>query len=83
MPKTPRDIANSAYTYLNTVAAPGQVISDVRLEEIKPDSKSANWIVVLSYDVIGQYIFDKRREYKEFIVNPEAEVISMSIKIIK
>ncbi|MDD4382553.1 MAG: hypothetical protein PHD49_00165 [Candidatus Shapirobacteria bacterium] len=79
--KEPREIVNSALTYLQEVTPSIQRISDVRLEELAPIEDGVNWRVVLSYDAVGEFPFDKKREYKEFIVESNTgKVLSMTIK---
>ncbi len=78
----PREIALSAYKYLMEVTPPTQKISDVRIEELSPreDENGKFWIVILSYDTTtNQFAFDKKREYKEFKVDPRGNVVSMKI----
>lgn len=79
MPKTPREIVLAAYNYLAEVIPPTQKISEARVEEIRPlvDTDAGFWKVVLSYDV-GEFAFDKKREFKEFKVeDTTAKVIYM------
>ena len=70
MIKTPKEIVLAAFHYLAEVTPPTQKINDVRVEEIQPIVKEPDsWKVVLSYDNIGDFPFDKKREYKEFKVS--------------
>ncbi len=82
MPKLPREIVQKAFDYLANITPPTQKISEVRVEELQPfqpftEGGENFWKVVLSFDNVGQYPFDKKREYKEFKVSEEGEVIYM------
>ena len=73
------DIVRAAYAYLQSVAQ-AQKIAEVRIEELEPMDKNNFWKVVLSYDAIGEFAFDKKREYKEFKIDAyTGEVIYMKI----
>ncbi len=79
---TARDIVLAAYKYLAEITPPTQKISDVRIEEVEPlpeESGSFHWKVILSYDNLGEFPFDKKREYKDFKVEDQEghKVISM------
>jgi len=69
--KSPKDIVLAAFNYLANVAPPTQKISDVRVEEVQSfdEDDATFWKVVLSYDNIGDFPFDRKREYKEFKVS--------------
>lgn len=79
MPKTPREIVLAAYKYLADITPPSQKISEVRIEELVPRKigKKSDWVVMLSYDNIGEFPFDKKREYKEFEITDDGVVVSM------
>lgn len=81
MPKqSAKEIVMAAFHYLADVTPPTQKISDVRVEEVQPteEEKQQFWKVILSYDNIGEFPFDKKREYKEFRVDDaDARVIFM------
>lgn len=80
MTQIPKDVAMAAYHYLATIAE-GQKISEVRIEELEQIEDGAFWNVVLSYDVTGQFPFEKSREYKEFkIGDADCSVVYMKIK---
>lgn len=70
----------AAYKYLLSVSpVPGSYFSNFRLEEITND-KDGNFLITLSYDMQGEFVFDKKREFKEFKVDKNGEtVISMKI----
>ena len=79
---TPSNIVQAAYKYLAEVTK-GQKISEVRVEELEPavEGKKKFWNVVLSYDAVGDFPFEKKREYKEFRIDDEnGLVVSMKIK---
>ena len=69
--KTPKEIVMAAFHYLADVTPPTQKISDVRVEEVQPMEEEGGqfWKVILSYDNVGEFPFDKKREYKEFKVD--------------
>lgn len=76
----PKEIVMSAYKYLSDVTTV-EKISAVRIEELEPLEGGKFWNVVLSYDAVGEFPFDKKREYKEFRVDAfTGTVISMKIK---
>lgn len=77
----PNEIVSSAYKYLQTSLLPTQRVADPRIEALEPVEQDKFWRVVISYDVIGELPFDKKREYKEFKVNAyvPGEVIWMKI----
>ncbi|GEM_PF-2044094 len=76
----PRKIALIAYKYLAEVVGAAK-ISDIRTEELQLMDADKSWNVVLSYDIVGDFPFDKRREYKEFKIDDATEkVIYMKIK---
>ena len=83
MPKTPQEIVNAAYKYMSEVMqAQAGKISNPRVEELEPKQEGDEkiWNVVLSYDVSGDFPFDKTREYKQFRVDAEGVVLDMKIK---
>ena len=82
---TPREITLAAYNYLMGVIPPTQKISDIRVEEItsKGEGGKKLWNVILSYDATGEFVFEKKREYKEFKIDDTGKVISMTIKKIE
>lgn len=83
MPKTPQEIVNAAYAYMtNVMSLQASKIANPRVEELVPakDGEADVWKVVISYDIIGDFAFDKTREYKEFIVDEEAKVLEMRIR---
>jgi hypothetical protein len=79
MPKTPKEIVLAAFHYLADVTPPTQKISEVRVEEVQPLANESNfWKIILSYDNVGDFPFDKKREYKEFKVSDtDGKVIYM------
>ena len=79
--KTPAEIVQATFSYLSNVVPATQKIEAVRIEELEEIDSKQFWRIVLSYDSVGQFAFDRTREYKEFKVNKEtAEVVSMTIK---
>lgn len=83
MPKTAQEIVQAAYNYMREVMqVQSDKISNPRVEELVPiDAEGGKiWSVVLSYDIIGDFAFDKTREYKQFRVDSEGTVLDMKIK---
>ena len=83
MPKTPQEIVNAAYKYMSEIMqAQAGKISNPRVEELEPrqEEDKTTWNVVLSYDVSGDFPFNKTREYKQFRVDAEGAVLDMKIK---
>ena len=79
--KTPAEIVKAAYEYMVTVMQlQASKITNPRVEEISQESPDGNWNVVISYDIVGDFAFDKIREYKQFVVNVEGMVLEMKIK---
>jgi hypothetical protein len=77
--QTPRDIVLAAFNYLAEVTPPTQKIAEVRVEAIQPPvAPKTYWTIVLSYDNAGEFPFDKKREYKQFLVDDtDKRVIEM------
>ena len=90
MPKTPQEIVNAAYTYMQAVmVAQASKISNTRVEELVrlpspkgtgKEAKKTMWNVVVSYDIAGDFPFDRTREYKQFTVTEDGDVLDMKIK---
>lgn len=82
---TPQEVVNAAYQYMMQVMAlQASKISNPRVEELFPTNNEAGvkiWNVVISYDIKGDFDFDKTREYKQFIVDDTTNaVLEMKIK---
>ncbi len=69
--KAPKEVVLAAFHYLADIIPPTQKITDVRVEAIQPVTKDQKtiWKLVLSYDNVGDFPFDKKREYKQFEVD--------------
>ncbi len=76
-------VINGAYTYLKTTLASSGLTSDKitnpRVEEMEK-MESGNYKITLSYEVIGDFVFDKKKEFKDFEVQSDGTVISMKIR---
>lgn len=74
---------NSAYLYLRkTLEASGitlEKVSGFRVEEAEKN-EAGNYKITLSYELIGDFPFDRRRELKDFEIGTDGEVISMKIR---
>jgi len=80
---SPQEIVNAAYKYMvEVMQVQASKISNARVEELVPvDKEGAKfWNVVLSYDIVGDFAFEKTREYKQFTVDMEGKVLEMKIK---
>lgn len=71
----------SAYEYLTSVSPDVARYTNFRVEEILRN-KNGGYVITLGYDVVGEFGFDRKREYKEFKVNDDGSVESMKIKAI-
>jgi hypothetical protein len=73
----------AAYEYLiiglSTSGTPKEKISNFRVEEAETNEKD-NYKITLSYDITGDFVFEKEREYKDFEVTPAGKVLSMKIR---
>jgi len=81
MLKSPKEVVLASFHYLAEIAPPTQKISEVRVEEVRQPNEADEkkiWLVVLSYDNMGDFPFDKKRVYKEFKVSDQdGSIISM------
>lgn len=83
MTKTPQEIVNAAFKYMTEIMqAQAGKISNPRVEELEQSDLEGKkiWNVVLSYDILGDFAFEKSREYKQFRVDIEGNVLDMKIK---
>lgn len=75
----PKDVVKKATDHLASVVLDTSKVANLRVEEIFREN--GHWIVTLSYDAIGEYAFDRKREYKEFkIIDTSGAVEYMKIK---
>jgi hypothetical protein len=80
---TPQQAVNAAFNYLISVLPGGgsSSIRNVRIEELERVEEEQFWQVVLSYDAVGDFAFEAKREYKEFRVDAKTgNVLWMKIK---
>jgi len=68
----------AAYEYLMKASPAANKLSNFRLEEISVD-ENKDFLITLSYDVVGEFGFDKQREYKKFKVIKDGSVEWMKI----
>ena len=85
MPKTPQEIVRAAYTYMTDIMGPqANKVSNARVEELEQQKTEEDgkkiWSVVIGYDIMGDFPFEKTREYKQFRVDAEGVVLDMKIK---
>lgn len=69
----------AAYEYLLKVAPDAQRFSNFRVEELQTD-KNKDYLVTLSYEIAGDFGFDKKKEYKDFKVTKEGVIEWMKIR---
>ena len=78
--ETAKKAVQSAYQYLLQISAGTVVLANFRVEEVNLDS-AKRFLITLSYDIQGEFAFEKKREYKEFQVSSDGEtVLSMKIR---
>ena len=70
MPKTPQEIVKIAYDYMISVVG-ASTIKNARVEELEKIEEDKFYRVVLSYETIGQFPFESKKEYKEFKIDAE------------
>jgi hypothetical protein len=79
MPIEAKEAVKKAYEYLMNVSQDASKFSGFRVEEVKLD-KNNNFLITLSYEFTGEFPFDRKREYKDFVVDESGKVISMTIR---
>ena len=79
---TPRSVVIAALEYLRSVSPNADQISSVRVEEVQ-ENPDKIWSVTLSYDAVGEFPFERKREYKDFRVGKDGKVLSMKIRPIE
>ncbi len=80
MPKTPQEIVKIAYDYMVSVVG-AATIANARVEELEKIEEDKFYRVVLSYETVGQFPFQSKKEYKEFKINAEDGIVDyMKIK---
>jgi hypothetical protein len=57
-----------AYEYLLRVSPEPSRLSNFRVEELQ-QNENKDFLVTLSYDLMGDFAFDKKREFKDFLVS--------------
>jgi hypothetical protein len=76
----------SAYDYLRQAQSASGITSDkvtsFRVEEAGKDD-DGTFRITLSYEVIGDFPFDRKKEFKDFVLSSDGTtVISMKIRTI-
>jgi len=70
----------SAYEYLVKISPNASRFGNLRLEEIQTD-EAGDYLLTLSYEVAGDFGFDKQKELKDFKVAKEGgTVVWMKIR---
>ncbi|MDD3531045.1 MAG: hypothetical protein PHV99_00395 [Candidatus Pacebacteria bacterium] len=73
----------SAYEYLvGALVATGvkpENTSNFRVEEAEMNDKG-NFRITLSYEVVGQFAFEREKELKDFEIQPDGKVLWMKIR---
>ncbi|MDP3778602.1 MAG: hypothetical protein Q8R30_00960 [bacterium] len=79
-------VVRASYDYLMRVllasGTSADKLSNFRVEELSMDETVGHYKVTLSYEVTGDFQFDKKREYKDFDVTSEGIVMSMKIRTV-
>lgn len=76
----------AAYAYLLSALAAGGTksdqVSNFRVEEAEK-MENGTFKITLSYDIVGEFAFDRKREYKDFVIHTDAtSVLSMKIRTV-
>lgn len=71
----------AAYQYLLKVSPDASRFGNFKLEEISPD-EPGDFLITLSYEIAGDFGFDKKKEYKDFKVQKDGSVAWMKIRTI-
>lgn len=74
-----KQAVKAAYDYLMEISPGANRFTNFRLEEINVDAKK-DFLITLSYEVQGEFGFDKQKEYKDFKVNKDGTVEWMKIR---
>lgn len=71
----------AAYEYLIKVSQDAAKYSNFKVEELQID-KDGNFLVTISYEFSGgEFPFERKREYKDFVVEKAAgNVLKMTIR---
>lgn len=81
-PSRPVDSARAvrlAFEYLREVSTSPERYQNFRVEEVRTDEQD-DYLITLSYDFVGEFVFDKKREYKDFKVEKTGRVAWMKIR---
>lgn len=73
-----QEAVKKAFEYLKSVSPDAEKFSNFRVEEIILGP--SGYKVTLGYDITGEFGFDKKREFKQFEIENDGEVKSMTIK---
>ena len=76
-----KEAVKTAYDYLFKASPNSSKLDNFKLEEISTDS-DGNFLLTLSYDLIGDYGFDKEKTYKDFKVLQNGTVEWMKIRTV-
>jgi hypothetical protein len=74
-----KDIVKAAYEYLLKTSVDASKYSNFRVEEFQKNS-DGTYSVTLSYEFIGDFPFERKREYKDFMIDSSGNVLSMKIR---
>ena len=76
---SPETAVKAALDYLVKVSPDSDRLSKFNVEEIKKDQER-NYIITISYEIQGEFTFDRRREYKDFKIAKDGTVEEMTIR---
>lgn len=74
-----REAVRAAYEYLMAASPDPNRFSKFMVEEIRVDEKK-NYLITLSYEMAGEFGFDRKRELKDFSVKRDGTVLWMKIR---
>jgi hypothetical protein len=75
----PQAAVRIALEYLRSVSPNASKFNNFRVEEIKKDENN-DFLLTLSYEVQGDFGFDKEKEFKDFKVTKSGTVEWMKIR---
>lgn len=79
MPIEAKEAVKKAFEYLMAVSQESGRFSNFRVEEVKLNAET-DFLITLSYEITGEFPFDRTKEYKDFVVDQNGKVLSMTIR---
>jgi hypothetical protein len=78
-PIEPAAAVKAAFEYLTKISPNATKFTSFRVEEMETN-KEGGYTLTLSYEITGEFGFDKTKEYKQFKVTNEGTVEWMKIR---